>query len=533
MRTGLPPRAKRRSFFFLSGLVIMAIAAVPVSGAGQDESIISQLEAARVAKFPPALLVKPRFLREAPISPEAEKAEERLWRQATDAAEKLKSLARKLLGEERLEKELGKDWGETWEETLAASEEIEKVREWGMENNPSPDRNPLKEKLEGDREIRIAREYVSTFPDSHVIFDYIFGFERGYWTEDGRRIEKKPAISIDDGSDFYIRLFFGLYDYVDKREFIRKAVGVTVGVPGLKLLGVSGERSYTIYEALLSRHFQEHLGDYVAHLAHDKEATVALLRYIMIDDAHNEVGFGNVNTGHHDFQHLGVELNTGELCLSNSRTMRLCAAAGIIDIPLLDDIAAVLECDGREGSSCAHAAKGGTFQKKLAGWAKDGIHLLDPAFEPGNKDAVNHVPLFYMVKRYLADEYPEWPLLEAKLYIHHPKLGMRWLSAHSRDFEWAKSLGVNLFFDHDCNKRNKRSAYLAELRRLGDALIGRYREYVRVGENQFGLYEALPTYKVHDPMFQNHHAAIVLLKHWEDADPGDRCRKRRERLQKP
>ena len=525
MKTNTPFRARCVIALLLGSLVIMVIAVLPTSGAEQDGAVISKPEAPREPKFPPALLVKPRFIQDAPISPEAEKAEIRFWRQATEAAEKLKSLARKLLGEERLEKELGEDWAETWRETS------EETFEMKFDNSP-PDPDPLKGKLEGDREIGIAREYVSAFPDSHVIFDYTFGFERGYRTESGKRIKRKPAIPVDDGSDFYIRLFFSLYDYVNKREFIRRAVGITVGLPASEKLGqVGGERSYDLYEALLSHHFQEHIDDYLAYLAHDRDATVALLRYIMIDDDHNQVGFGNVNAGHPDFQHLGVELNTDELCLSNSRTMRLCAAAGLIDVPLLGDIADVLECDGREGSSCAHVAKGGAFQKKLAGWAKDGIRLLDPAFEPGNEDAVNHVPLLYMVKRYLADEYPEWPLLEAKLYIHHPKLGMRWLSAHSQDFERAKSLGANLFFSHGCVREGRRSAYLGELRRLGDALIGRYREYVRVGENQFSLYEALPTYKVHNPMFQNHHAAIVLLKHWEGADPGDRCRAYRERLQ--
>ena len=170
--------------------------------------------------------------------------------------------------------------------------------------------------------------------------------------------------------------------------------------------------------------------------------------------------------------------------------------------------------------SCTHANEE-AFKAKLTEWAKNNFHLLSTAFKLDSKEAMNYLPIFYMMRRYLSDKFLALPLLEAKLYINHPKLSMRWLDIHRRDFFTAKNLGTDLLVcpaikEHD----DQAAAALArEARRLGIVLVARFREYLTVGENSFWSHHVSSTYKytVDNPLFTNRFDVKELLKHWEAA----------------
>ena len=252
------------------------------------------------------------------------------------------------------------------------------------------------------------------------------------------------------------------------------------------------------------------------------------MRYFTLDQ--------DIDSGGNTFHHAWVNHGVGELCLSSISAMKLCTAADLIEIPLFDDLVAVLECGGRVDGDCAHAVEGGAFQARLSKWAKDNARTLNAAFRQGSKEAKNYLPVFYMMNRYLADDLRELPLLEAKLYINHPKLSMMWLDSkryialldlndewlafQRQDFERAKGLGSKLLYNHACKQGRSYDALAVESENLGKALTSRYREYLNVGKNlssnnHFSIYEADAA------LFTNRRDVEELLKHWEAASSGD------------
>ena len=446
MKTNTPFRARCVIAFLLSGLVIMIAAALPASGVGKAEN------------------------------------EKELQRHARESAPKLQRLARELLGEERF-KELSKiDWG------------ITDVRKW----EPPRGQKFLKGKIEGDRKIKAAREYISAFPDSYKSFHHFFGYGTAdtYWHEGPLR----------DESIVHTGLYFELFNHADEWEFIRKAVNITIGAGWRH----SVDEIDAVYARQLIHHFNTHIDAYSKYLSHDSEATIALLRFFTMD------GNSHMNTADERFHHAIVPWGVGELCLPSTRAMKLCKAVDLIDIPLFDDIVAVLECDDEVDGDCAHAAKGGAFQAKLARWAGSNLHLLDAAFESCSEDAMNYLLVFYMMKRYLADKFRILPLLEAKLYINHPKLSMRWLDFHLRDLRMAQQLGKELF-----SPRNRQERYfLDESRHMGRRLISRFKEYLTVGglSGTGSFKEASANiYDLDRPLFTNRRKVKELLRHWEAA----------------
>ena len=424
--------------------------------------------------------------------------EEKLRHRALETAEKLQRLAWELLGKEWLEEEMGK------------SHSVSDIQ--------LTDRNLLQGRLGKDGISKAASDYTSIFPDSYRSFYHVFGrygTADTYWDDGSNPYWVEGQVEVDGplysyAINVYIELFFDLYEYSDKPDFIRRAANITIGA-GWR--GDDGEIG-SIYERQLLHHFNTYFDDYLKHLSHDREAVTALLRFFTLD-AHNHM------KGEEGFNHRVVSWGVGELCLSYILAMRLCAATDLIEVPLFDDIVAVLECGDRIDADCAHAAKGGPFQAKLADWAKSNLHLVGPAFKPGSKEARNYLPVFYMARRYLSDEFPVLPLLEAKLYLNHPKLSMRWLDFHQRDFEKAKDLGKDLLSVPGCmgNHPQGRLGLAKEAKRLGKALATRYREYLSVGESSFWSHHVSSTYRyrVDQPLFTNRFDVKKLLKHWEAA----------------
>ena len=475
MRSDHLLKTRRSIAFLLCGFVSMIIAAASVSDTSQRNT-------------------PPWFMK----SPDAVKV-----------AEKLQRLALELLGEKRLKEELERDFD--------------------ILEPPPANRGLLEGKLREGSKVKAAREYLSAFPDTRESFHRMFGygsvetceFDGGDFRYTDGDVAYEGALYWD--SHFYIDLYFELFNYADKQDFIRRVADFTIGA-----CWRGNDGTEAIYEYHLWHHFTTHLDDYLKHLSHDKEAVIALLRFFTLNE--------HMDTMDHSFHHAIVPWGVGELCLSYSRAMRLCAATGLIDVPLLDDIVAVLECDEGGDTDCVRIAGGSAFQTKLARWAKDNFRMLDAAFEPCSKNTMNYLPMFYMIKRYLADEFRVLPLLEAKLYINHPKLSMKWLDSHRRDFEMAKSLSDNLFFNPSCKGRDNRPevAFAREARRVSKTLTSRYKEYLTVGEvaanSNFNKISA-NAYTMDSALFANRYNAKELLKHWEEAvslstlpDPYDYCR---------
>ena len=396
---------------------------------------------------------------------------------------------------------------------------------------PPIDRSLLEGKLEGGRKIKAAQEYISAFPDSREDFHYLFESEplSTYWTDGAGYHFAHSDVRRHDGPLYgnhilYIELFFDLFEYADERDFIRKAVNITVGA---FFRTHNREGSDAILDLQLWHHFSTHVDDYVEHLSHDREAVISLLRFFTMDQY--------LGSGDDRFHHAWVNYGANELCLTSVNAMKLCRAAGLIDIPLFDDIAAVLECGDRVDADCAHAARGGAFHARLADWANDNARKLNAAFRPGSGEAMNYLPVLYMMSRYLADDLRELPLLEAKLYINHPKLSMMWLASkqgsirkqgrvirldpnEKQDFERAKGLGARLFFKPPCKPGGYREL-ATESWRLGRALISRYGEYLTEGKNLF-FQNKFSTYRVDGALFVNRYDVKELLKHWEEAQAG-------------
>ena len=468
MKTNTPFRARCVIAFLLSGLVIMTIAASPASGVGKAER------------------------------------EKALQRNAQESAGKLQRLARELLGEDGFQQALQGEYDDF--------------------DHPPP---VLTRQLSGVDYIQAANEYILAFPRSQGGLKRVFGYVRSQYEGMVRVRDGGPGFLSEHGRA-YISLFFELFEYADRREFIRKAVGVTVDADWYQ-----DEHIDDYYAWQLRRHFNKHFDDYLEHLAGDREAVLAFLRFPTLE-------WPQIDTSHDSLFHAMVDYGM-EPCLDDTRAMRLCTAAELVNIPLFDDIVALLECGESGKANCTDAAGGSAFQTKLTGWAKSNLHLIGPAFKPGSKDAINYLPVFYMMKRHLADKFRELlpprllrdtsprkvdiadklldlPFLEAELYINHPTLSMRWLDKHPQDMKRARRLGMELF----CPPASG-GYYHDEARRLRKALIGRFREYLTAGENMEGG-TLFPIYKVDGALFTNNKDVGVLLKHWERAEPRGRAR---------
>ena len=475
----------------LGSLVIMTIAASPASGAEQGGTSVSEVDL-----FVESLKTERR---------------ERIERNALESAQKLQRLAVRLLGKKKFREELEKNW---WDE----------VTEERYHYGPPPERSLLGGRLRGSGDLKAAKEYIAAFPDSLESFHYLFNhgdLTTFSWVDGESPRLASHGINLDDpplrNNILYIELFFDLFGYADKGSFIRRTANITIGAP---FRSHEYGSSLSTYDRQLWHHFNTHVDDYIKYLSHDylsheKESVIALLRFFTLDQT--------IDPENDRFHHAWVNYGVGELCLSSVSAMKLCTAADLLEVPLIDDLVAALECGGRVDGDCAHADQGGTFQARLAEWSKDNARTLNAAFRQGSKEAKNYLPVFYMMYRYLADDLRELPLLEAKLYIHHPKLSMHWLNSNRGDFERAKGLGSKLLYSHACKQGKYRHALAMESKSLGKMLISRYKEYLSVGENlvsnnQFSIY------KVDAALFTNRNDVKELLKHWERAEPRGRAR---------
>lgn len=370
------------------------------------------------------------------------------------------------------------------------------------------DQNLVLGEVEGER-LQAIREYTNTFPESYEEYDDIFG----YGAPLGNGFLQEPT-----GEDYiHIELYFDLFDYADKGKFISKVFGITNDAPSLNL----DDSNIAYFQRELRQHFELHIDDYIVHAPRKKDAILSFLEFFILDNHfhHKQKSQDDI-----PFHHLSVEFGIGEICLTDSFAMMLCTSVGLIDIPLFEDIVNLLECEKTQNGVCVQDNKETSASlSRLLTWGNSNLHLLDNAFNEGKDNTFNFVPMFYIIKRYHYEEFKELALLEAKLYINHPKLSMRWLALHRHDFNMARNLGDFLFPEVQCEGRwdGPENPYVAEARRLGGVLIARTREYLDIGRYVDWSYPAFSTYaySLQRPLFNNRNDVKELLKYWEESMP--------------
>ena len=404
-------------------------------------------------------------------------------------AEKLQNIAKRILGNDGF---------------YEISEHITNSdpRMWG----PPDGKSILSGRIEDEVKIFLAKEYISAFPGTyaefHALFDYgIIDTYRDdgmkpYWVKGDKFIEG----ILHNDRILYISLYFELFEYSDKQEFVQKAVTNTIGT------GWRGsyDDAFAIYERQLLHNFNSHFEEYLNHLSNDQDATIALLRFFTYDSNNHMI------TNEDRYQHAIVPWGTGELCISNTKAMKLCTSAKLIDIPLIDDVLILLTCVNGADDHCATES-----QDNVIEWVRNNTGLINDAFEHGSNVAMDYISLFYLANRFAIDNNRLLPLLEAKLYINYPKLGMKWLASYPIDFEVAKKLGVRLF-----HSQHDDSYFNDESNRMGKTLISRYREYLSVGHlSGTGSFKEASngTYTLDHPLFTNRQDVKELLRYWEEA----------------